>query len=125
MLNVEAWAIDKLEADSALVALLGTADRIMKGRPATIEILPLVTVGEVNQTSEAYSDDAPNMDESLIEVHVWTGDAGTFAIAAAVDAVMIGLGFDREYSNNIPDPDLGIQHRTSRYRRKFSADDLI
>jgi len=125
MLDVNAWVRNKLEASTALVALLGSTDQIMFGYPNTFSILPIVTFTEMNQPHALFSDDTPTTVESFIQVDVWTDDSGTTSIAIAVDLIMIGLLWGCEYSSDVPEPDTKFRHRVMRYRRQLTAEDLV
>jgi hypothetical protein len=124
MLDVKAWVRGKLEADAALLALLGSADQICFEYPNTFSILPIVTYMEMNQSTAEYVEDAPITVETYFAIDVWTDDNGTTAVAMAIDSVMIGLLFDLEYSGDTPEPDTRFRHRVMRYRRQLTAEDL-
>ena len=124
MFDVNGWLRWKLEGDSALVALLGSADQIMFGYPRSFEVLPIVTFSEMNQPHATYDDDAPITVESYVQIDVWTDDSGTTAIAQAIDALMQTLLFNCEYSSDVPEPDTLFRHRAMRYRRIVSEEDV-
>ena len=126
MLDVEAWIKTKLEAGTALVALLGSTDRIVHGYPNSFSHLPLVTFEEISQNGLplGYADDKAFADESAIEINVWNFN-DTITIAIEIDKIMRDdLWFFRFYSADVTDPDVKIRHRVMRYRRPLAASDL-
>jgi hypothetical protein len=126
MLNVKQWVYGKLTASSALIAALGSVDRIEFFYPNVPTDLPKVTYAETNQPSEAYYDDASKGVESSIEIHVWTAaNVSTSTIAGIIDGIMHGLLFNTDFSGDFQEPETRINHRVLRYRRLLTALDLV
>jgi hypothetical protein len=114
-----------LAADAPLVAALGAASRVFQGYPDAPAGVPCVGYLILNQPDGPFADDQAIADEVLLEVHVFTaGDVDTLPIAAHVDRVLHGMRFAREFSEDVPEPDDKYQHRVSRYRGLFTADDF-
>jgi hypothetical protein len=124
VLDVNAWLNTKLSQDAAVLAIVGDVNRIIFGYPNTFVQLPIVTFQEMNQPTMVYDDDAPVTVESYVQIDIWTDENGTTTLAQAVDAVMIGLLWDCEYSADVPEPDTKYRHRAMRYRRQLTAEDL-
>jgi hypothetical protein len=126
MLDVKPWVYGKLAASSALVAVLGSVDRIEFFYPTDPTNLPKLTYAETNQPSAAYYDDASKGAESSIEIHVWTAvNVSTSAISKIVDTIMHGLLFNTDFSGDFQEPETRINHRVLRYRRLLTALDLV
>ncbi len=126
MLDVKKKVYAALKADSALVSLLGSDAKIQFYYPNSFAALPVVTYQELNQADEnqGYWDNSPNSVESTIQVDVWVSSGTTTDVVKRIDAVMHGLLFNTDFSEDLYEPDTKIQHRVLRYRRSFTADDL-
>ena len=125
MLDIDAWVLTKLEGDTTLVSILGSTDQIMYEYPNSFDVLPIVTYKEINQPHAQFGDNTLTAVESYFELHVWTDDTGTTAIAQAIDNIMIGLFYACEYNSPVPEPDTKFRHRVMRYRRQLTAEDLV
>lgn len=128
MLEVKAWVCGKLIADSALVAAVGATDRIEYAPSVTYPIIdfPRLTYLETNQPSAANYDDAPKAVDSTIECHIWTAaSVSTTTIAKALDAVMLGLLFNVDFSEDLVEAETRVNHRVVRYSRLLTALDLV
>ncbi len=78
---------------------------------------PCITFYEQNNSPALVGDDRELTSESVMVIDVWSlGD--TSAIAAAVNAVMDGLHFVREFSGDLYESDTGVYHKSMRYRNK-------
>ena len=128
MLEVKAWIVAKWKANAALVAAVGSTDRIEYAPSVTYPIttFPRLTYIESNQPSAANYDNAPTAVDSTIECHVWTADgASTTTIAEALDVVMIANLFNVDFSEDFIEPGTRVNHRVLRYRRLLTALDLV
>jgi hypothetical protein len=128
MLEVKAWIVGKWKANAALVAAVGSTDRIEYAPTVTYPIVdfPRITYIESNQPSAANYDNAPIAVESTIEAHVWTApDFSATPITRALDAVMIANLFNVDFSEDFGEPETRINHRVLRYRRLLTALDLV
>ena len=127
MINIKPWLISKLDADAGLLAALGAPERIVFSHPADFEKLSVLTCQELDNynTQDDYDDDGAEWHRIVWQFDIWTrNDVSTSAIALALASVMEGLLFNRDYSQDIPDPESKTQHRVLRYSRRMRAADL-
>lgn len=127
MIGVKAWVYGKLTASTALVAALGSLDRIEYAPDVMYPItdFPRVTYLETNQPTVENYDDAPKAVESAIEIHVWTASGvSTTTITGIIDSIMEGLLFNVDFSADVPEAETRINHRVLRYGRTLTALDL-
>lgn len=128
MLDVKTWARSKLAANSALVALLTTSDRILFEFPNDFELLPVVSFLEEDQPApaQAWADNAPQGVETNLIFDVWVGDGqDTTAIAQQIDTTLTALLFGCTFSGDIGDPNQKIHHRHMRYSRVITPQELV
>lgn len=78
---------------------------------------PCITFYEQNNSPALVGDGRELTSESVVVIDIWSkGD--TSDIAQAVDTVMIGLHFVREFSADLYENDTGVYHKSMRYRNK-------
>lgn len=127
MLNVKKHVRGLLVANSALVAALGSADKITAGFPNIAADVPCVTFKELNQrsTDDSYYDDFSTGKESEIEIHTWTSiDVSTTNIASLIDSIMEANLWNIDFSGDFDEPENRILHRVARYSRKFVTGEI-
>jgi len=123
--DVKALVYNALKSDATLLSALGgDATKVQFSFPNDFNALPVVTYREDDQAADEYLDDAATADRSVIQIDTWTVNTSTSTIAKAVDSVMAGLMFHREFSSDVPNQDATIFHRVARYTRLFSATDF-
>ena len=123
MLDTKAFVYGILRNDSALVAALGSNTKIQYAYPNDFNTLPIITYLESNNRMTEWYDDTPAAEESTITVDVWA-NVSTSALSKLVDAALAAVLYTREFAADVPDPDAKIFHKSLRYRRTFTADDL-
>lgn len=123
MLDTKVHAYNLLKNDTALVAALGSSAKIQYAYPNDFNALPIVTYIESLNRSTDWYDDMPIAEESTITIDVWSL-ASTSTISKLVDTIMSAALYSRDYAADVPDPDTKIFHKSLRYRRTFTADDL-
>jgi hypothetical protein len=123
MLDTKKHAYDLLRNNAALVSALGSASKIQYFYPNDFNALPIITYSETNNQNVKWFDNMPWADESTIEIHVWA-NVSTTALCKLVDSIMAAGLYTRDFSSDVPEPDVKIFHRVMRYRRSFTADDL-
>ena len=79
--------------------------------------LPCLTYREENNSPALEGDGRELASESVMVVDVWS-KGNTTAIAQAVNNVMTGLRFSREFSTDLYETDTGVYHKSMRYRHK-------
>jgi hypothetical protein len=123
MLDTKAYVYGILKNDAAIVAALGSSSKIQYAYPNSFNALPIITYLESNNRTTDWYDDTPSAEESIITVDIWA-NVSTSALAKLVDAAMATALYTRDFAADIPDPDTKIFHKSLRYRRTFTADDL-
>ena len=123
MLDTKKHAYDLLRNNASLVSALGSASKIQYFYPNDFNALPVVTYSETNNQNVKWFDNMPWADESTIGIHVWA-NVSTTALCKLVDSIMAAGLYTRDFSSDVPEPDVKIFHRVMRYRRSFTADDL-
>jgi hypothetical protein len=115
LINVKPDIVAALTDDSALSSLIdGRA--IFHGPPDKAR-LPCITYREENNAPALMGDGKELTSESVIVIDVWSLGSTT-AIAKAVDDVMAGLRFVREFAGDLYETDTGVYHKSMRYRIK-------
>jgi len=123
MLDTKSFVYGILKNDPALVAALGSSTKIQYAYPNDFNTLPIITYLESNNRMTEWYDDNPAAEESTITVDVWA-NVSTSALSKLVDAALAAVLYTREFAADVPDPDAKIFHKSLRYRRTFTADDL-
>jgi len=115
VIDVKDDILSALEADSTLVGLL-LGKRIYQAAAPDPEENPRVTFYEMDNKGALKGDDQKSGSDIIIVVDVWRKGGGTTAIAQAVNTVMTGLGFEREFAGDLYEPDTKFHHKTMRFR---------
>ena len=123
MLDTKSFVYGILKNDPALVAALGSNTKIQYAYPNAFNALPIITYLESNNRMTEWYDDTPAAEESTITIDVWA-NVSTSALSKLVDAALAAVLYTREFAADVPDPDAKIFHKSLRYRRTFTADDL-
>ena len=123
MLDTKRHAYQLLINDATLVTALGSSAKIQYQYPNDFNTLPIVTYFESGTRQLDFYDDMPATDESTITIDVWA-NVSTTAISKIIDDIMARNLYTRDFGTDVPDPDVKIFHKSLRYRRTFSADDL-
>lgn len=114
MVNVDKYAGDLLANNAALVALLGTANKIQQEYPKSFNDLPIVTfsIGNDAQTGRLNFDDNSKGRDLAINVDLWlSANASPTALIDAVVNLMNAEGFFMTTNKNVPDLNDEITHR--------------
>lgn len=78
---------------------------------------PCITYYEQNNSPALYGDGQEVTSESVIVIDAWS-QGSTTAVAKAVDAVMAGLNYIREFAADLYETDTKVYHKSMRYRNK-------
>lgn len=113
MINIKANVVAALKGDAELVALLGGQRIYFQVAPNAAEF-PRITYYEQDNRPALYGDCQELGSEIVMVVDVWS-KGSTGAIAAAVDRIMAGIGFVREFAGDLYEPDTGVFHKHMRY----------
>lgn len=113
MINLEAEVLGFLEANSALVTLLGGKRIYQQIAPDPTEF-PRITFFEMTNFDSQFADDTAIASEVHIQVDVWN-KASTSAIAKEVDKSLKLQGWKRTGTANLYEKDTGIFHKAMRY----------
>lgn len=115
MKNVKPDLVEALTNDPTLSELID-GRVIFKSLPDEPE-LPCITYYEQNNSPGLKGDRKELTSESVMVIDVWS-KGSTTAIAQAIDNVMTGLNFVREFSGDQNESDTGVHHKSMRYRHK-------
>lgn len=124
-MTIKSWLVGKLLADTALVALVGGASHLLPQHPGVIASFPCLIYTEANNADAHFADNVPLAADSTFIFDIYVSGGSTSAIDEALHTVMMGLFYTREFSADVPDADLNVKHKTSRYRRTLCAEDLV
>ncbi len=114
MINLKPDVVSALKNDAELVGLLGGPRIYFEAAPNADEF-PRITYYEQDNRPALWGDDRELGSEITFIVDVWA-KASTTAIASAVDRVMAGLGFVREFAGDLYEQDTQVYHKAMRYR---------
>lgn len=115
MINLKTTVVSALKQDATLSSLID--GRVIFMSLPDAPTFPCVTYYEQNNSPALMGDGEELTSESVMVIDVWS-KGSTTAIAQAVDAVMVGLNFRREFSGDLYEKDTGVYHKSMRYRHK-------
>jgi hypothetical protein len=113
--NVKTTVVSALKADTTLKGLV--SDRVIFMSLPEEPEFPCITYYEQNNSPALVGDGKELTSESVMVIDVWS-KGSTTAIAQAVDDVMAGLRFVREFAGDLYETDTGVYHKSMRYRHK-------
>lgn len=114
MINIKPAVVAALKEDVDLIGLLGGPRIYFQAAPNAKEF-PRITYYELDNHGSLYADDMEQASEILIVIDIWH-TVKTSEIAQAVDKLMTGLGFVREFASDLYEDDTKIFHKTMRFR---------
>jgi hypothetical protein len=107
---------------SPLVTAMGSADQITRNYPDIVTKMPLVSLGEANNSDAMFYDNQPNSANERVDVHVFTDyETPTTTVADIVSDLMKSLLFTRDYQADMDDPSAKLRHKVM----KFSRDNIV
>ena len=115
MINLKTTVVSALTNDPTLSSLIG--DRVIFMSLPDEPEFPCITYYEQNNSPALVGDGKELTTESVMVIDVWS-KGSTTAIAQAVDSVMAGLNFRREFAGDLYESDTGVYHKSMRYRYK-------
>lgn len=115
MIVLKSTIYSALKNDPTLSSLIG--GRVIFHGPPDEPELPCITYYEQNNSPALVGDGRELTSESVMVIDVWS-KGSTTAIAQAVDSVMAGLNFVREFAGDLYESDTGVYHKSMRYRHK-------
>ena len=115
MKNIKTTVVSTLKADTTLKGLV--SDRVIFMSLPNEPEFPCITYYEQNNSPALVGDGKELTSESIMVIDVWA-KGSTTAIAQAVDDVMAGLRFVREFAGDLYENDTGVYHKSLRYRNK-------
>ena len=115
MKNIKATMVSTLKADTTLKGLV--SDRVIFMSLPDEPEFPCITYYEQNNSPALVGDGRELTTESVMVIDVWS-KGSTTAIAQAVDNIMAGLHFVREFAGDLYETDTGVYHKSMRYRNK-------
>lgn len=121
MIDVKPSIVAALNANAALITLLGAGTRITQTIADSADLMPRITLFELGNTDSLYVDDAAYASEIDIQIDIWNKIVAGIAfvspskIAIQVDLTMKSLNFKRMSSIDLYEDDLGIWHKALRY----------
>lgn len=114
MINLKTNVVSALKNDTTLTGLLG-GPRIYFQLASNADEFPRITYYEQDNRATLYGDSQEIGSEITFVIDIWA-KASTTAIADAVNRVMVGLGFVREFAGDLYEQDTGVFHKNMRYR---------
>jgi len=115
LINLKPTVLAALKNDPALSKLI--AGRVIFMALSDEPVFPSITYREEDNSPALVGDDRELASQSVMVIDVWS-QGSTTAIAQAVDAVMSGLRFKREFATDLYETDTGVYHKHMRYRHK-------
>ncbi len=115
MINLKTTVVSALKDDPTLSSLIG--DRVIFMELPDSPTFPCITYREENNAPALVGDGKELTSESVMVIDIWS-KGSTTAIAQAVDDVMVGLNFRREFAGDLYEKDTGVYHTSMRYRTK-------
>lgn len=115
MKNVKTTVVSTLKADTTLKGLV--SDRVIFMTLPDEPVFPCITYREENNSPALMGDGRELASQSVMVIDIWS-KGSTTAIAQAVDSVMAGLNFRREFAGDLYENDTGVYHKSMRYRIK-------
>ncbi len=115
MINLKTTVVSALKQDATLSSLI--AGRVIFMTLPDSPTFPCITYYEQNNTPALVGDGEELTSESVMVIDVWS-KGSTTTIAQAVDSVMTGLNFRREFSGDLYENDTKVYHKSMRYRHK-------
>ncbi len=122
-MDTKAKAYTLISTDSSLLTLLGGIEHIEEIYPKSFESLPMLTFTETNKRVVSWFDNMPMQYESTMQFDIWSY-TGTSEIEEAIESLFIGVLYNLDFSQDVPNTDDSIKHRVMRFRRAFVPDDL-
>lgn len=113
MINIKPDVVTALKTDAILAGLVG--DRIYFYYPPVEAAYPCISYYELDNRPALYGDNQELASEITFVIDIWA-KASTTAIADAVNRIMTGLGFVREFAGDLYEQDTGVFHKHMRYR---------
>ena len=105
----------KLEIDRVLNEIKGVTAFFYY--PDDFKRLPCISFYEASNTPAAHADDDEYAAEVIYAVDVWAAtDRQVEAVPAQATKKMRGIGFVREFSHDVFDPDSTVRHKAMRFR---------
>lgn len=100
---------------NALSALSGVS--VSQGDQVVFNTLPAVTFNISNNINNLGLDNTILSQDAEIKVDIW-GSSSTEASStlALTEGVLRGIGYTLSYTQDVPNPDAGIFHITTRFR---------
>lgn len=115
MKNVKPDIVSALKNNPTLSSLI--AGRVIFMSLPDEPEFPCITYYEQNNSPALVGDGRELTTESVMVIDVWS-KSSTTAIAQAVDNIMAGLHFVREFAGDLYETDTGVYHKSMRYRNK-------
>lgn len=115
MIDLKPTVYSALKNDLALSKLIG--GRVIFMTLPAEPVFPSITYREENNSPALKGDGRELTSESVMVIDIWA-TGSTTAIAQAVDSVMAGLNFRREFATDLYETDTGVYHKHMRYRHK-------
>ena len=119
MINAKQVVQTLLTGYAPLTALV-PATNIRGSWPDSFTVMPQITHNIIDSftADENYSDNSPNSDNVLMEIHVWVkpGQTVTPIVMALVDCMESG-GWNRASYLELVDPDTKLMHVVTRWNK--------
>ena len=124
-MNVKVWLMAKLKDDSALMSAITDSSHLLSAHPGTVKNFPALIYTEEDHRTTGYFDNRYSAIESVFLFDIYTSGGSTSAIFDALVSSMSELMYNLDFSRDVPEADLNLRHKTSRFRRVLRAEDLV
>lgn len=114
MIDIKPTVLTALNANAALVSLLGPGIRITQLVALDAAIFPRITFYELTNTDNDYANDTAVSSDIGLQIDIWS-KGSTSAIAEQVDITMKSLNFKRMNGADFYESDTYIYHKAMRY----------
>jgi hypothetical protein len=115
LIDLKPTVYSALKNDPALSKLIG--GRVIFMTLPAEPVFPSITYREENNSPALKGDGRELASQSVMVIDLWARGSTTI-IAQAVDSVMAGLNFRREFAGDLYENDTGVYHKSMRYRIK-------
>jgi hypothetical protein len=126
--NVVTWIVTKAKTDAGLLAAFTSANKIfVAAYPAlnVVALTPCVTYAVDDASDIDYADDAILTENWIIALDIFTATGNVETLMNALDTFMRANGFSKSASVSLYENNTGIYHRSLRYVKRATADDLV
>ena len=122
-MNLKKYYRTLLTNSSELVALLGSADKIVASYPNEVTTFPLVIYEDMNSSDVAFSDNLPEGTSATVRIHIFSKLIKNYAKVEDITEIVHSV-FRADYwamtmNQDSADTEDNIRHRILDFKREF------